>query len=109
MEGLERILSEHPFFATFPKEHRELLAGCAKNHRFNAGQFLFHEGDPANEFFLIRQGKIALEIMSSLQAEREQGWLGAVAAHRDHNVLLVADRECHWCSACAKARSGINP
>ena len=57
MEGLERILSEHPFFATFPKEHRELLAGCAKNHRFNAGQFLFHEGrsrkrvlpDPARE------------------------------------------------------------
>ena len=64
MEGLERILSEHPFFATFLKEHRELLVGCAKNHRFNAGQFLFHEGDPANEFFLIRQGKIALEIVA---------------------------------------------
>jgi CRP-like cAMP-binding protein len=63
MEGLERILSEHPFFATFPKEHRELLAGCAKNHRFNDGQFLFHEHDPANEFFLIRHGKVALEIV----------------------------------------------
>ena len=55
MEGLERILSEHPFFEAFPKGHRELLAGCAKNHRFNAGQFLFREGDAANEFFLIRQ------------------------------------------------------
>ena len=64
MEGLERILSEHPFFETFPKAHRELLAGCAKNHRFNAGQFLFHEGDAANEFFLIRNGKIALEILA---------------------------------------------
>jgi signal-transduction protein with cAMP-binding, CBS, and nucleotidyltransferase domain len=64
MEGLERILSEHPFFETFPKAHRELLAGCAKNHRFNAGQFLFHEGDAANEFFLIRHGKIALEIVA---------------------------------------------
>jgi CRP/FNR family cyclic AMP-dependent transcriptional regulator len=64
MEGLERILSEHPFFETFPKGHRELLAGCGKNHRFNAGQFLFHEGDPANEFFLIRHGKVALEILA---------------------------------------------
>ena len=64
MEGLERILSEHPFFAAFPKEHRELLAGCAKNHRFNAGQFVFHEGDAANEFYLIRHGKIALEIVA---------------------------------------------
>ena len=34
------------------------------NHRFNAGQFLFHECDPANEFFLIRHGKIALEIVA---------------------------------------------
>ncbi len=64
MEGLERILSEHLFFAAFPKEHRELLAGCAKNHRFNAGQFVFHEGDAANEFYLIRHGKIALEIVA---------------------------------------------
>ena len=64
MEDLERILSEHPFFATFPQEHKQLLAGCAMNHRFNAGQFLFHEGDPANEFFLIRHGKIALEIVA---------------------------------------------
>jgi CRP/FNR family cyclic AMP-dependent transcriptional regulator len=64
MEGLERILSEHPFFETFPKAHRELLAGCAKNHRFNAGQFLFHEGEAANEFFLIRHGKVALEILA---------------------------------------------
>jgi CRP/FNR family cyclic AMP-dependent transcriptional regulator len=64
MEDLERVLSEHPFFATFPQEHRHLLAGCAMNHRFNAGQFLFHECDPANEFFLIRRGKIALEIVA---------------------------------------------
>ena len=64
MDDLERILSEHPFFETFPQEHRTLLAGCAKNYRFNAGQFLFHEGDPANEFFLIRHGKIALEIVA---------------------------------------------
>ena len=64
MEGLERILSEHPFFSAFSAEQRQLLAGCAKNHRFNAGQFLVHEGDPANEFFLIRHGKVALEIVA---------------------------------------------
>ncbi len=68
MEGLERILSEHPFFETFPQEHRQILAGCAKNRHFNAGQFLFHEGEPANDFFLIRQGKIALEILAPGEA-----------------------------------------
>lgn len=62
MEGLDRILKEHPFFAAFSPEHIQLLAGCARNHRFTAGEYLFREGDPADEFFLIRQGKVALEI-----------------------------------------------
>ncbi len=62
IEGLERILEEHPFFAALEPAHIQLLAGCARNHRFAAGQYLFHEGDPANEFFLIRHGKVALEI-----------------------------------------------
>ena len=62
MKGLEHILREHALFVDCPAEHRDLLAGCARNHRFDAGDYLFHEGEPANEFFLIRHGKVALEI-----------------------------------------------
>jgi CRP-like cAMP-binding protein len=62
MEGLERIVKEHPFFASFGSQYTELLAGCARNHRFAAGEYLFREGDAAEEFFLIRNGKVALEI-----------------------------------------------
>jgi CRP/FNR family cyclic AMP-dependent transcriptional regulator len=68
MEGLERILKEHPFFAAFEPAHIQLLAGCARNHRFAAGEYLFREGDPADEFFLIRQGKVALEIAAPAKA-----------------------------------------
>jgi CRP-like cAMP-binding protein len=62
MEGLERILREQPLFAGLSDDATALLAGCAKNHRFEAGQYLFREGEPANEFFLIRHGRVALEI-----------------------------------------------
>jgi CRP/FNR family transcriptional regulator, cyclic AMP receptor protein len=62
MEGLERIVKEHPFFASFSPQYTGLLAGCARNHRFAAGEYLFREGDPAEEFFLIRHGRVALEI-----------------------------------------------
>ncbi len=55
-------MKEHPFFAAFEPAHIQLLAGCARNHRFAAGEYLFHEGEPADEFFLIRHGKVALEI-----------------------------------------------
>jgi len=62
MATLEQILQEHPFFVDAPAELVRLVAGCARNHIFHAGEYLFHEGGPADEFFLIRQGKVALEI-----------------------------------------------
>jgi CRP-like cAMP-binding protein len=62
MEGLERIIKEHPFFHGMPEEFSDLVTGCAKNARFAAGQYLFHEGEPADWFYLIRHGGVALEI-----------------------------------------------
>ena len=64
METLERVLSEHPFFDDFPEHHLGLIVGCASNVRFETGQFIFHEGEEANTFYLIRQGKVALQIFS---------------------------------------------
>ncbi|HTR17780.1 MAG TPA: cyclic nucleotide-binding domain-containing protein [Acetobacteraceae bacterium] len=68
METIEHLLREHPFFAGFPAGYLQLVTGCARNHRFDAGQYLFREGEPANEFFLIRHGKVALEIVQPGQA-----------------------------------------
>ena len=62
VEGLERIIRDHPFFAELGEEFRKLVCGCARNVRFETGQFLFREGEPANEFFLLRHGRVALEI-----------------------------------------------
>jgi CRP/FNR family transcriptional regulator, cyclic AMP receptor protein len=62
MEGLERIVLAHPFFAGLGAEFGHAISGCARNLRFAADEYLFHEGEPANEFFLIRQGVVALEI-----------------------------------------------
>jgi CRP-like cAMP-binding protein len=64
METLERILSEHPFFDDFPEHHLELVVGCASNVRYESGQIIFHEGEEANTFYLIRQGKVALQMFS---------------------------------------------
>lgn len=68
MHGLDVTLREHPFFAGFAEEHSHILSGCARNRRFDAGHYLFHEGDPADEFFLIRHGRVALEVAAPGQA-----------------------------------------
>jgi CRP/FNR family transcriptional regulator, cyclic AMP receptor protein len=64
METLERIIAEHPFFADLESYYTNLLTGCASNVRFDAGTYIFKEGEEANEFYLIRSGKVALEIFA---------------------------------------------
>jgi CRP/FNR family transcriptional regulator, cyclic AMP receptor protein len=62
MENLERILSAHPFFAGLDSSFIALACGCAKNARFEAGTFIFHEGEAADAFYLLREGRVALQI-----------------------------------------------
>jgi CRP/FNR family transcriptional regulator, cyclic AMP receptor protein len=62
IQGLERIIREHPFFAGLDEAYCKLVCGCAKNVRFEAGQYLFHEGGPADVFYLVRHGRVALEV-----------------------------------------------
>lgn len=62
METLRPILAEHPFFRDLDERHLELVVGCASNVRFNAGDFIFRHGKEANEFYLIREGMVALEM-----------------------------------------------
>jgi CRP-like cAMP-binding protein len=64
MKTLEGILSKHPFFDGLDPRYIELAVGCAANVRFNAGEVIFHEGEEANNFYLIREGKVALEVFS---------------------------------------------
>jgi CRP/FNR family cyclic AMP-dependent transcriptional regulator len=64
METLERIIAEHPFFAGLESYYTGLLTGCAANIRFAPKSYIFKEGEEANEFYLIRSGRVALEIFT---------------------------------------------
>jgi CRP/FNR family transcriptional regulator, cyclic AMP receptor protein len=65
METLERIIAEHSFFAGLDQAVLDLVVGCASNVRFEAGTYIFKEGDEANAFYLIREGKVQLEIFAA--------------------------------------------
>ncbi len=62
MSGLEELLAKHPFFDKLSPEDVELVAGCAANARFAAEEYLAHEGDPADYFYIIREGQVGLEV-----------------------------------------------
>jgi len=62
VETLERILAEHPFFQDLDRVQLDVVTACAANLRFDSGAFLIRAGEEANQFFLIREGKVALEV-----------------------------------------------
>jgi CRP/FNR family transcriptional regulator, cyclic AMP receptor protein len=62
MNNLEQIVAELPLFTGMKEEHIVLLAGCARNVRFEAGEFVGRLGEPADSFWAIREGRIALQI-----------------------------------------------
>ncbi|MBL8292254.1 MAG: cyclic nucleotide-binding domain-containing protein [Bryobacterales bacterium] len=64
METLERILAAHAFFEGLEPEYLKIVTGCASNVRLEAGAYVFREGEEANQFYLLRQGKVAVEIFA---------------------------------------------
>jgi CRP-like cAMP-binding protein len=83
MTTLEPILRKHPFFADLADEDLKLICSCAKNVRFNVGDVVAQEGQSADEFYLIREGRIAVAMPSpsggrlkidTLDAGEVAGW-----------------------------------
>jgi|SRR5579884_1457775 CRP-like cAMP-binding protein len=62
MENLSRLLREHPFVHGLDEGKIQFLTGCASNVRFGADEYLVREGGEADALFMIRTGRVVLEI-----------------------------------------------
>lgn len=65
---LQEAISRHPFLRGMPEDQLALLADCAMHSHFSAGEQIFRKGDPANRFYLITSGSIALESSANGQS-----------------------------------------
>jgi len=59
-----QVLHEHPFFQGIDETYIATLAGCASNVRFKPGTRMFSQGEPADSFYILRTGKVAIDIPS---------------------------------------------
>jgi CRP/FNR family cyclic AMP-dependent transcriptional regulator len=59
--ALRSIIARHAFFEHLSEAHLEALVGCAMQTQFGRDDFIFHQGDVANRFYLIEDGCVALE------------------------------------------------
>ncbi len=62
MKEITDLLEEHPFIKGLSPKAVQFIAGCARNVRFDPGQYIYREGEEADYFYLIRHGTAALEL-----------------------------------------------
>jgi CRP-like cAMP-binding protein len=93
VESLDRIMADLPLFGGMKPSHLSLIAGCASNVRFEAGEFAARAGAPADRFWIVRQGRMALEIhapgrgavtIQTIGENEVLGWSWLLPPHQWH-------------------------
>lgn len=62
MKSISELLGQHPFFAGLPRDTLELIAGCGHNVHFAEDSRIISENEPADIFYVLRRGKVAIEV-----------------------------------------------
>jgi CRP/FNR family transcriptional regulator, cyclic AMP receptor protein len=114
-EDLSEIMRQHPFLAGLSFEYMQTLVGCASNVRFADDEVIIHEGQIANKFYLLRSGRVALQMdVPGKQALRIQtvgpgeilGWSWLISPFRWHfsGIAVMETRAIALDGECLRAK-----
>ena len=62
---IEAELKKHPFFKGCLEKYIADILPCASEIVLKTGEMIFHEGEKANTFYILIQGKVAIETAAS--------------------------------------------
>lgn len=62
MNPIEQMLAESRLFQGLDRKFLEPLVACATQVRFKAGDYIFREGDASKIFYVLRTGRVSVEI-----------------------------------------------
>jgi len=91
------LIAEHALFKGLAPQYLALLAETAMVKEFSAGERIFRHGDPANRFYLILNGEVALE--EPIQDR------GSVCCKRSATTRCSAGRGCFHLSTGTSMRA----
>ena len=119
-QSLEQVLAHVPLLDGLEEDELALLAGCARNVHFRAGEYLFRDGDPAETFFVVRHGSVALEafvptrgpvVIETIEAGEVLGWSWLFHPYRWHfdARALTLVRATEFDGTCLREKCETNP
>jgi CRP-like cAMP-binding protein len=93
MRTLDAVVLDAPVFAGLEARYAAQLVGCAATAGFKRGESVFREGDPADVFYVVRRGRVALELfvpgrgaltIETLEPGEVVGWSWLFPPYRWH-------------------------
>jgi CRP/FNR family transcriptional regulator, cyclic AMP receptor protein len=91
--ALDAVVLEAPVFAGIDGAYAAQLAGCARTAGWEEGELLFREGEAADTFYVVRRGRVALELfipnrgpltVETIEAGEVVGWSWLFPPYRWH-------------------------
>lgn len=100
MKTMSTLLAEQPLLKDLDGDHLEFIAGCGRNVHFQEGEFLFREGSEVTQIFLVREGRVGIQIhvpgrgqvtLDAVGPGEIVGWSGFVQPHRARMDAVALD------------------
>ncbi len=94
-------LSAHAFFSGLQKDFVKFLSECARERHVSKDEALFRQGEPADKFYLLRSGRVAVQIpalmgppveIQTLGNDQILGWSWLIAPYK-WNFQAVAQED----------------
>ena len=119
-QQLDELLARLPFFTGLTDNELELIAGCGRNVHFEAGETILRQGDPADTFYVIRHGSVAVGnfvpprgelVIETLEAGDLLGWSWLFPPYRSHfdARALTSVRATQFDGACLRDKCAADP
>jgi CRP-like cAMP-binding protein len=61
-QSTAEYLSGHEFFSGFSDDILKFLCECSSTHTIKKGQILFRQGENADKFYVVRNGRISIQM-----------------------------------------------
>ena len=90
-QSTTEYLSAHEFFYEFSDDLLKFLCECSSTHEVKMGQILFRQGEKADKFYVVRNGRISLQLpaimgptleIQTLDKDQVLGWSWLISPYK---------------------------
>ena len=100
-QSITEYLSAHEFFSKFSDDSLKFLCECSSTREIKKGQILFRQGEHADKFYVVRSGRISIQMpaimgptleIQAVDEDQVLGWSWLISPYK-WNFQIKAEED----------------